>query len=155
MGVGIVEPGFVDHHVIFGALMGALAWNVITRWHGIPSSSAHVLIGGIVGAVITMAGISKLIVGSIGKTAIFIFVSPFSGYLLGSILMVMVAWLFRRSSTLRVDNWFRRLQLVSAGLYSLGHGGNDAQKTIGIIWMHLIASSHMAANDKGLPSWVI
>jgi len=155
IGKGIVEPGIVDHHVIFGALMGAIAWNVITWWYGIPSSSSHALIGGIVGAVIAKAGVSKLIAGGVGKTVLFIFVSPLLGFLLGSILMVIVAWLFRRTPPLRVDNWFRRLQLVSAGLYSLGHGGNDAQKTIGIIWMLLVASGYMAASDKAPPSWVI
>ncbi|UDF34616.1 UNVERIFIED_ORG: inorganic phosphate transporter [Shinella sp. XGS7] len=155
IGKGIVEPGIVDHHVVFGALIGAIAWNIITWWYGIPSSSSHALIGGIVGAVIAKAGASKLIAGGILKTVAFIFVSPLLGFLLGSLLMVIVAWLFRRSSPLRVDNWFRRLQLVSAGLYSLGHGGNDAQKTIGIIWMLLVASGYMAATDDSPPSWVI
>lgn len=155
IGKGIVEPGIVDHHVVFGALIGAIAWNVITWWYGIPSSSSHALIGGIVGAVIAKAGVGKLVAAGVGKTVLFIFVSPFLGFLLGSLLMVAVAWLFRRSSPLRVDNWFRRLQLVSAGLYSLGHGGNDAQKTIGIIWMLLVASGYMAAGDKAPPSWVI
>ncbi|MFY8118415.1 MAG: inorganic phosphate transporter [Roseateles sp.] len=155
IGKGIVEPGVVDHHVVFGALMGAIAWNIITWWYGIPSSSSHALIGGIVGAVIAKAGASKLIASGVLKTVAFIFVSPLLGFLLGSLLMVIVAWLFRRTSPLRVDNWFRRLQLVSAGLYSLGHGGNDAQKTIGIIWMLLVASGYMAATDAAPPSWVI
>ncbi|HEX2010349.1 MAG TPA: inorganic phosphate transporter [Roseateles sp.] len=155
IGKGIVEPGIVDHHVVFGALIGAIAWNVITWWYGIPSSSSHALIGGIVGAVIAKAGVSKLIAGGVLKTVLFIFVSPLLGFLLGSLLMVIVAWLFRRSSPLRVDNWFRRLQLVSAGLYSLGHGGNDAQKTIGIIWMLLVASGYMAASDTHPPAWTI
>jgi PiT family inorganic phosphate transporter len=155
IGRGIVEPGIVDHHVVFGALIGAIVWNIITWWYGIPSSSSHALIGGIVGAVIAKAGVSKLVAGGVLKTVLFIFVSPLLGFLLGSLLMVIVAWLFRRSSPLRVDNWFRRLQLVSAGLYSLGHGGNDAQKTIGIIWMLLVASGYMAASDTHPPSWVI
>ncbi|MDN3545859.1 MAG: anion permease [Roseateles asaccharophilus] len=155
IGKGIVEPGVVDHHVVFGALMGAIAWNIITWWYGIPSSSSHALIGGIVGAVIAKAGASKLIAGGVLKTVAFIFVSPLLGFVLGSLLMVIVAWLFRRTSPLRVDNWFRRLQLVSAGLYSLGHGGNDAQKTIGIIWMLLVASGYMAATDAAPPGWVI
>lgn len=155
IGKGIVEPGIVDHHVVFGALIGAIAWNVITWWYGIPSSSSHALIGGIVGAVIAKAGASKLIASGILKTVAFIFVSPLLGFLLGSLLMVIVAWLFRRTSPLRVDSWFRRLQLVSAGLYSLGHGGNDAQKTIGIIWMLLVASGYMAATDAAPPNWVI
>jgi inorganic phosphate transporter, PiT family len=155
VGKGIVEPGVVDHHVVFGALVGAITWNVITWWYGIPSSSSHALIGGIVGAVIAKSGVSSLIGAGVWKTVLFIFISPLMGFLLGSLLMVIVANLFRRASPLRVDNWFRRLQLVSAGLYSLGHGGNDAQKTIGIIWMLLIATGYAAAGDKMPPNWVI
>jgi len=155
VGKGIVLPGVVDHHVVFGALIGAIFWNIVTWWYGIPSSSSHALIGGIVGAVIAKAGASALIAGGVLKTVLFIFVSPLLGFLLGSLLMVVVAQLFRRASPLRVDNLFRRLQLVSAGPYSLGHGGNDAQKTIGIIWMLLIATGYSAASDAMPPSWVI
>jgi inorganic phosphate transporter, PiT family len=155
IGKGIVMPGVVDHHVVFGALIGAIFWNVVTWWYGIPSSSSHALIGGIVGAVIAKAGASSLIAAGIWKTVLFIFLSPLLGFLLGSLLMVLVANLCRRISPLRVDNLFRRLQLISAGLYSLGHGGNDAQKTIGIIWMLLIATNYSAAGDKLPPSWVI
>lgn len=155
VGKGIVEPGVVDHHVVFGALIGAITWNVITWLYGIPSSSSHALIGGIVGAVMAKAGASKLIAGGVLKTVAFIFISPLLGFLLGSALMVAVAWLFRRTSPLRVDNLFRRLQLVSAGLYSLGHGGNDAQKTIGIIWMLLIAAGYANAGDHAPPWWTI
>ncbi|MBO9686362.1 inorganic phosphate transporter [Roseateles chitosanitabidus] len=155
IGKGSIDPGIVDHHVIFGALIGAIAWNVITWFYGIPSSSSHALIGGLVGAAIAKAGTKGLIMSGIGKTVLFIFVSPLLGFLLGSLLMVAVAWLFRRSSPLRVDNWFRRLQLVSAGLYSLGHGGNDAQKTIGLIWMLLIASGYASADSHSPPAWVI
>ena len=155
VGKGIVVPGVVDHHVVFGALIGAIAWNVITWWYGIPSSSSHALIGGIVGAVIAKAGAGALISAGVWKTVLFIFLSPLLGFLLGSLLMVLVANLFRHASPLRVDNWFRRAQLVSAGLYSLGHGGNDAQKTIGIIWMLLIATGYSAAADTMPPTWVI
>ncbi|TDM09040.1 MAG: anion permease [Ideonella sp. MAG2] len=155
IGKGIVEPGVVDHHVVFGALIGAITWNVITWWYGIPSSSSHALIGGIIGAVMAKAGVAKLIGAGILKTVVFIFVSPFLGFVLGSLMMVLVAWIFRRTSPIRVDRWFRRMQLVSAGLYSLGHGGNDAQKTIGIIWMLLVAAGYMAADAKAPPSWVI
>ncbi len=155
IGKGIVEPGVVDHHVVFGALIGAITWNIITWWYGIPSSSSHALIGGIMGAVMAKAGVSKLIGAGILKTIVFIFVSPFLGFVLGSLMMVLVAWVFRRTSPIRVDRWFRRLQLVSAGLYSLGHGGNDAQKTIGIIWMLLVAAGYMTVGDKAPPSWVI
>ena len=155
VGKGIVVPGVVDHYVVFGALIGAIAWNVITWFYGIPSSSSHALIGGIVGATLAKAGSSALIGSGILKTVAFIFVSPLLGFLLGSLLMVVVARLFRRTSPLPVDNWFRLLQLVSAGLYSLGHGGNDAQKTIGIIWMLLIGSGYAAATDTAPPTWVI
>jgi inorganic phosphate transporter, PiT family len=155
VGKGIVQPGVVDHYVVFGALVGAIAWNVITWWWGIPSSSSHALIGGIVGAVMTKVGASGLIGAGVFKTVAFIIVSPTLGFLLGSLLMVLVAWLFRTTRPQRVDGFFRRAQLVSAGLYSLGHGGNDAQKTIGIIWMLLIATGYASAADKMPPGWVI
>ncbi len=155
IGKGIVVPGVVDHHVVFGALVGAVLWNVITWLWGIPSSSSHALIGGIVGAVMAKAGAHSLIAEGVWKTVLFIFVSPLLGFVLGSLLMAIVANLFRHASPLRVDNWFRRLQLVSAGLYSLGHGGNDAQKTIGIIWMLLVATGYAGAGDARPPSWVI
>ena len=155
VGKGIVDPGVVDQYVIFGALVGAIAWNVITWWYGIPSSSSHALIGGIVGATLAKAGSAPLVTAGVLKTVAFIFISPMMGFLLASLLMVAVAWLCRRLSPLRVDNVFRRLQLVSAGLYSLGHGGNDAQKTIGIIWLLLIAAGITSVGDKMPPGWVI
>ena len=155
IGKGIVDAGVVDHHIIFGALVGAIFWNLVTWWWGIPSSSSHALIGGIVGAVIAKAGASSLIASGVWKTVLFIFVSPVLGFVLGALLMVIVAHLFRRASPLRVDNLFRRMQLVSAGLYSVGHGGNDAQKTIGLIWMLLIASGHTPASAGAPPAWVI
>jgi inorganic phosphate transporter, PiT family len=155
VGKGIVHPGIVDTHVVFGALVGAVTWNVLTWYYGIPSSSSHALIGGISGAVIAKAGTGALIGAGILKTVIFIFVSPLLGFLLGSLMMVAVAWVFRGFRPSRVDKWFRRLQLVSAGAYSLGHGGNDAQKTIGIIWMLLVATGYAAAEDKSPPTWTI
>ena len=155
VGKGIVDPGVVDQHVVFGALIGAIAWNVLTWWYGIPSSSSHALIGGIVGATVAKAGTGPLVTSGVLKTVAFIFVSPVMGFLLGAMMMVLVSWIFRRTSPLRVDNWFRRLQLVSAGLYSLGHGGNDAQKTIGIIWLLLIASGYVGAEARMPPLWVI
>ncbi|MDR7306473.1 anion permease [Rhodoferax saidenbachensis] len=155
VGKGIVQPGVVDVHVVFGALVGAISWNVITWIYGIPSSSSHALIGGIVGAVIAKSGASALVSEGILKTVAFIFISPLLGFVLGSMMMVLVAWVFRRARPSRIDKWFRRLQLLSAGAYSLGHGGNDAQKTIGIIWMMLIATGYVAAEDKSPPSWVI
>jgi PiT family inorganic phosphate transporter len=155
IGKGIVDVSVVDQHVIFGALVGAITWNFITWYYGIPSSSSHALIGGIVGAVIGRGGASHLIGAGIWKTVLFIVVSPLLGFVLGSLMMVLVAWIFRGFSPLRIDGWFRRLQLVSAGLYSLGHGGNDAQKTIGIIWMLLIAANYARADADLPPSWVI
>jgi inorganic phosphate transporter, PiT family len=155
VGKGIVEPNVVNTHVVFGALIGAITWNVITWWYGIPSSSSHALIGGICGAVIAKAGAGALIAAGIWKTVIFIFISPLMGFILGSLMMVVVANLFRSTRPSKVDKWFRRLQLVSAGAYSLGHGGNDSQKTIGIIWMLLIATGYVGAGETAPPTWVI
>jgi PiT family inorganic phosphate transporter len=155
VGKGIADPGVVDAHVVFGALTGAITWNVVTWYYGIPSSSSHALIGGIVGAVIAKAGADALMATGILRTVLFIFVSPLLGYILGSMMMVLVAWLFRRTTPLKADRWFRRLQLVSAGAYSLGHGGNDAQKTIGIIWMLLISTGYAAADSASPPTWTI
>lgn len=155
VGKGIVLPGVVDTHVVFGALIGAISWNFITWYYGIPSSSSHALIGGITGAAIAKAGVASLLIAGITKTIVFIFVSPLLGFLLGSVMMVIVSWTFRGFRPLKVDKWFRRLQLLSAGAYSLGHGGNDAQKTIGIIWMLLIATGYTQASDATPPIWVI
>jgi len=155
VGKGIVQPGVVDTHVVFGALVGAISWNLITWYYGIPSSSSHALIGGIVGAVIGKSGTEALPSAGIMKTVLFIFVSPTLGFLLGSLMMLLVSWICRRSTPSKVDRWFRRLQLVSAGAYSLGHGGNDAQKTIGIIWMMLIATGYVAADATSPPSWTV
>ncbi len=154
VGKGIIDPGVVDHYLIFGALLGAIAWNVVTWYYGIPSSSSHALIGGIVGAAIAKAGTDPLIGAGIMKTVAFIVISPLFGYVLGSLILVAVAWICRNKTQRRVDKWFRRLQLVSAALYSLGHGGNDAQKTVGIIWMLLIAAGVTGTNDP-VPSWVV
>ena len=155
VGKGIVDPSVVDQYVLFGALIGAIAWNAITWWYGIPSSSSHALIGGIVGATVAKAGLGPLVASGVLKTVAFILISPLMGFLFGSLMMVGVAWICRRTSPSRVDNVFRRLQLVSAGLYSLGHGGNDAQKTIGIIWLLLIVAGVSQQADKMPPSWVI
>ena len=154
VGKGIVDQGIIDHYVVFGALTGAIIWNLITWYYGIPSSSSHALIGGIVGAGVAKAGTWALIPAGILKTVAFIFISPFIGFLLGALLLLAISWLFRRSTPSRVDRLFRRLQLVSSSMYSLGHGGNDAQKTIGIIWMLLIAAGYTGASDP-VPTWVI
>ena len=154
IGKGTIDPGIVDQHVIFGALIGAITWNIVTWYYGIPSSSSHALIGGLVGSALAKAGTSSLIWAGLGKIVMFIFVAPILGFFLGGFLMVIVSWLFNRMSAGRVEKLFKRLQLFSAALYSLGHGGNDAQKTIGIIWMLLIASGASEAGDS-VPTWVI
>ncbi len=155
VGKGIAQPSVVDVHVVFGALIGAISWNLVTWYGGIPSSSSHALIGGICGAVIAKAGAGALIASGLWKTVAFIFVSPLLGFVFGSMMMIGMAWIFRRSTPSRVDRWFRSLQLISAGAYSLGHGGNDAQKTIGIIWMLLIATGYASATDTVPPAWII
>lgn len=153
IGKGMVDPAVIDYHVIFGALMGAIAWNFVTWYYGIPSSSSHALIGGMIGATVAKAGTGALQASGIGKTVIFIVVSPVLGFILGAILMLAVSWIFRRATPGRVDKWFRRGQLVSCALYSLGHGSNDAQKTMGIIWLLLIIAG--MTTKEHLPYWVI
>ena len=154
IGKGIIDPAIVDYHVVFGALIGAIAWNIITWYYGIPSSSSHALIGGLAGAAVAKGGVGTLIASGFLKTAAAIVLSPIVGLVLAVMLMITVSWICASTTPQRVDRWFRRLQLVSAGLYSLGHGGNDAQKTMGIIWMLLIASGHLGAKDS-LPVWVV
>jgi len=154
VGKGIVDQGIIDHYVVFGALAGAISWNIITWYYGIPSSSSHALIGGIIGASVAKAGTWALIPAGILKVVAFIFISPLIGFLLGSLLLLAISWIFVRSTPSRVDRLFRRMQLFSSSLYSLGHGGNDAQKTIGIIWMLLIATGYTGANDP-VPAWVV
>jgi inorganic phosphate transporter, PiT family len=154
VGRGIVDQGVVDHYLVFGALVGAITWNIITWYYGIPSSSSHALIGGLVGAAVAKAGTWALIAPGILKTVAFIFISPLLGMTLAALLMLAVSWIFVSASPSRVDRWFRRLQLVSSSLYSLGHGGNDAQKTAGIIWMLLIASGYLGSKDP-IPGWVV
>jgi inorganic phosphate transporter, PiT family len=155
VGKGTVSSEVIDQYVIFGALIGAISWNVITWYFGIPSSSSHALIGGLVGAAVAKAGTGSLIASGIMKTVAFIFVSPTLGLLLGSFLMLLVSWLMRGTVPRRVDKWFRRLQLMSAAAYSLGHGANDAQKTMGIIWILLIYAGTVSATATHPPLWVI
>lgn len=153
VGKGIVNPDVVDNYVIFGALVGAIAWNVITWYYGMPSSSSHALIGGMLGATIAKAGTGPLLAPGIIKTSSFIVVAPVLGMLLAGLITVAVSWICRRQTQRVTDRWFRRLQLVSSALYSIGHGSNDAQKTMGIIWLLLI-SANLTTRDH-LPYWVI
>ncbi len=154
VGKGIIDPLIVDHYVVFGALVGATSWNIITWYYGIPSSSSHALIGGLAGAAVAKGGTGTLVGTGFLKTAAAILISPSLGFLFGAGLMILISWLFARSTPRRVGSLFNGLQFVSAALYSLGHGSNDAQKTMGIIWMLLIASSAIGPSDD-LPFWVI
>ena len=153
VGKGIVDPAVVDHYVIFGALIGAIAWDAITWYYGIPSSSSHALIGGMVGAAMAKAGTAPLLAPGLLKTAAFIVISPLFGLLFAGLLTVSVSWICRRRTQRQVDRAFRRLQLVSSALYSIGHGSNDAQKTMGIIWLLLIAAR--LTTPESLPYWAV
>jgi inorganic phosphate transporter, PiT family len=153
-----VDSAVVSEAVIFAGLVGAIAWNFLTWWLGLPTSSSHALIGGFAGAGIAKAGFGVLDAGSLEKTILFIPLSPLFGMALGFVLMLGSLWIFRRSSPARVDGLFRRLQLLSAAAFSLGHGGNDAQKTMGIIAALLVGSGYLeleANGDLPVPLWVV
>jgi inorganic phosphate transporter, PiT family len=154
VGTGIVAAEVVDPRVIFGALMGAIAWNLITWWGGMPSSSSHALIGGLIGAGVTKAGGAAVVWAGVLKTSAAIVLSPMSGFVLALILVLAVSWMFVRERPYAVDGIFRRLQFVSASLYSLGHGGNDAQKTMGIIAVLLFSQGHVGS-EFYVPFWVV
>jgi PiT family inorganic phosphate transporter len=154
VGTGIVAAEVVDPRVVFGALMGAISWNLITWWLGIPTSSSHALIGGIVGAGVAKAGISAVVWGGLVPTGGAIVLSPVLGFVLALLLALVVSWGFIRWNPFAVDRTFRRLQLVSAALYSLGHGGNDAQKTMGIIAV-LLYSQGFLGSEFHVPFWVV
>jgi PiT family inorganic phosphate transporter len=157
IGTGVIDPALVDVNVLFGALTGAIAWNAITWWYGLPSSSSHALIGGLAGAAVAKGGVHALVGSGFLKISVAIVLSPMLGFTLGVLLMTGVAWMFYRNSPHKVDRWFRRLQLVSASLYSLGHGGNDAQKTMGIIALILVAHGSLRRDFHGpdIPFWVV
>src|SRR6185312_158136 len=154
LGVGIISASVVDPHVIFGALIGAILWNLITWFLGIPSSSSHALVGGLLGAGCAKAGWSAIVWPGVIKTSAAIVLSPLVGFLLAIFLMFVLSWMFVRTTPYTVDNLFRRLQFFSASLYSLGHGGNDAQKTMGIIAV-LLYSQGMLGSTFYVPFWVV
>jgi inorganic phosphate transporter, PiT family len=154
IGVGLIAADVVDWRVIFGALMGAISWNVITWWGGIPSSSSHALIGGLLGAGTAKAGIGAVVWPGVVKTVGAIVWSPLLGFTLAILLWLGVAWMFRRSTPLAVDRIFRVLQMGSAALYSIGHGGNDAQKTMGII-AGLLYAEGLLGPDFYVPFWIV
>jgi PiT family inorganic phosphate transporter len=154
VGSGIVAKSVIDDHVIFGALMGAISWNIITWLGGIPSSSSHALVGGLLGAGISKAGLHAVVLDGVLKTTFAIVLSPAVGFLLALVLVLAVSWLFLRATPGGVDRVFRFAQFFSASLYSLGHGGNDAQKTMGVIAVLLYA--HGALNGAfHVPFWVV
>ena len=153
VGSGMIDLNVVTSAVIFGGLAGAIIWDLITWYYGLPTSSSHALVGGYAGAAIAKAGFGSLIVAGWTKTLTFIVFAPLMGMALGLLLSVISLWLFRGFSPARVDRWFRRLQLVSAALYSLGHGTNDAQKTMGIIAGVLFTAGYLSAFE--IPFWVI
>jgi len=157
VGAGLVDINVVTFAVIFAALIGAIAWDLITWYYGLPTSSSHALIGGYAGAAVAKAGFAAIILAGWTKTLVFIVLAPVIGLILAFGLMVAILWVFSPFSPGRVDHWFRRLQLVSAAAYSLGHGGNDAQKTMGIIAGALVAGNYLQLVDGKLtiPIWVI
>ena len=154
---GIIKVGFDDPayvYVVMCGLIGAITWNLLTWWWGLPSSSSHALLGGVGGAGVSHAGFGVLVMAKVQKTLIFIFLAPLIGFLLGGIIMLAVAWICRSMRPKRVDRTFRALQLFSAGAYSIGHGGNDAQKTMGIIMAVMIAGGLLGKHDSA-PTWVL
>jgi PiT family inorganic phosphate transporter len=158
IGKGILDPRVVDTAVIIGALGGAIAWNLLTWWWGLPSSSSHALVGGLIGAGVSKAGFGILGWSKITTTAIFIVVSPLLGLVTAGVLMIACSWMLRRQTPGRVDKWFRRLQLVSAAAFSLNHGGNDAQKTMGIIVVFLFSQGYLGSTfpqGHQIPFWIV
>ena len=154
IGKGIIDIEIIDQSIIFGTLIGACGWNIITWYFGLPTSSSHALIGGLIGSAMVKSGTESLVWSGILKTITFIFVSPIVGFLLGTVLGIAVYWIFHRSTPLKVDHIFRKGQLLSAALFSIGHGGNDAQKTMGII-ASLLFSAGLLGDKFQIPLWVV
>ena len=154
IGSGIVSPAIIDNAVIFGALCGAISWNLITWWFGIPSSSSHALVGGLVGAALAKAGWSAIIAQGLAKTSVAIILSPLLGLVLALALSLALLWVLEKASPARTEARFNKLQFVSASLYSLGHGGNDAQKTMGIIAVLLYANGYLQGAFH-VPFWIV
>jgi PiT family inorganic phosphate transporter len=154
IGKGIIDPGIVTPQVIFAALMGAIIWNIVTWIFGIPSSSSHALVGGLIGAGIAKTGGSAIVFSGVFKTVLAIFMSPMIGFLLALFLVLVVSWIFVRQTPFAVDRTFRVMQFLSASMYSLGHGGNDAQKTMGIIAVLLFSQGYLGGTFH-VPFWVV
>jgi PiT family inorganic phosphate transporter len=154
IGKGVINPDVINLTVIAAAVVAAITWNLITWWYGIPSSSSHTLVGGLVGAAIASSGISAVVIGGVIKIVIFIFIAPILGMIMSFIISSLVIYIAKNHSPWTVDKHFRKLQLVSAAAFSLGHGGNDAQKSMGIIWVSLIVSGHATKNDP-IALWIV
>jgi inorganic phosphate transporter, PiT family len=153
IGKGVIDPRIIDSSIIFSALVGAIVWNIITWYYGIPSSSSHALIGALGGAAVAKSGVSALTLSGFTKIGLSIFLSPIFGFILAFIFMTLVSIIFFKANPMKMDTWGRRMQLVSASLYSLGHGGNDAQKTMGIIAVLLFSTGHM--KEFHVPLWIV
>lgn len=154
IGKETIDADIVGQYLVFGALTGAMFWTIVAWFLGIPSSTTHALIGGLIGAAVAKVGTDSLIASGLVKIIGFILLAPLLGFILGSLMMLLISWMFVRSAPRTIDKWFRAAQLVSASMYSVGHGGNNAQKMMGIIWMLLIAAGVSTASDP-LPTWVI
>jgi PiT family inorganic phosphate transporter len=154
IGKGIVDPDVINLEVIFAGLIAAITWNLLTWWWGFPSSSSHTLVGGLVGAAIAKAGFGAVIASGVWKIVAFIFISPVIGMIMSFFISALVLYIFRNYSPFKVDKYFRRFQLLSASAFSLGHGGNDAQKSMGIIWVALIVTGH-ATKDSEIGLWIV
>lgn len=154
IGKSVINPDIVTLTVIASALIAAIIWNLITWWKGIPSSSSHTLVGGLVGAAVVKAGFGAVVMSGVLKIVIFIVIAPVLGMIVSAIIGISVMNLFRKFSPGKIDKWFRKLQLLSAAAFSLGHGGNDAQKSMGIIWVSLIAAGYATKNDP-IAMWIV
>jgi inorganic phosphate transporter, PiT family len=154
MGKGVVNPDVINLTVIAAALVAAITWNLLTWWWGFPSSSSHTLVGGLVGATIAKAGVGSVIVSGVLKIVAFIVIAPLLGMIISFLISAIVLNISKRSSPFKVDKYYRKLQLMSAAAFSLGHGGNDAQKSMGIIWVALIVTHH-ASKDDPISNWVV
>ncbi len=155
MGKGVIDPAVVTLTVIAAALIAAITWNLLTWWWGLPSSSSHTLVGGLVGAAIVSSGPGSVITGGVLKIAAFIVIAPLLGMVMSYIISIIVINIVKKHSPSGIDKHFRRLQLISAAAFSLGHGGNDAQKSMGIIWIALITMGMASVDDKGPELWVV
>lgn len=155
IGKGVVETDAINMNVIGAALVAAITWNLLTWWWGLPSSSSHTLVGGLIGAAVANSGFTSIIAGGVMKIVAFIFIAPILGFLVSFFLSSLIMWLLRKAQPFAVDKWFRRLQILSASAFSLGHGGNDAQKSMGIIWVAMIISGLVTKEAKEPPGWVV